>query len=80
MAHLTRLSEDRFAASLRGSVFFVDFAGARDPAVSNELAVALKRDKGAVVRSLRCDAHEKGESCWLHGDGWCFSRSPASAA
>ncbi len=74
MAQITRKSADLYAATLDGSVFFVDFAGARDPAVSNELAVALKRDKGAVVRSLRCDAHGKDESCWLHGDGWCFSR------
>jgi len=41
--------------------------------VSSELALALKRDQGATVRSLRSDAHEKNESCWLHGDGWCFS-------
>jgi protein-L-isoaspartate(D-aspartate) O-methyltransferase len=76
MAHLTRLSEDRFAASLRGSVFFVDFAGARDPAGANELAHALRRDDGMSVRSLRCDAHAQDESCWLHRDGWCFSRLP----
>lgn len=74
MAHLTRASADSFAATLEGSVFFVDFAGARDPAVSNELARALRRDEGASVRSLRCDVHIKEESCWLHGHGWCFSR------
>ncbi len=74
MAQITRKSADLYAATLDGSVFFVDFAGARDPAVSNELAVALKRDKGTVVRSLRCDAHKKDAFCWLHGDGWCFSR------
>jgi protein-L-isoaspartate(D-aspartate) O-methyltransferase len=76
MAHLTRLSADRFAASLRGSVFFVDFEGARDPVVASELAHALRRDDGMSVRSLRCDDHMKDESCWLHGDGWCFSRLP----
>ncbi len=74
MAHLTRTSPDRFAAALRGSVFFVDFGGARDPAVSDELARALHRDGGASVRSLRCDVHEQDTSCWLHGNGWCFSR------
>jgi protein-L-isoaspartate(D-aspartate) O-methyltransferase len=76
MAYLTRKTAHSFSATLNGSVFFVDFAGARDPSVSSELAIALKRDKGAAVRSLRCDAHEKDESCWLHGDGWCFSRRP----
>ena len=74
MAHLIRTSADLFAASLQGSVFFVDFAGGRDPAVSNELARALRRDGGAGVRSLRCDVHTQDESCWLHGSGWCFSR------
>jgi protein-L-isoaspartate(D-aspartate) O-methyltransferase len=74
MAYLTRKSADLFAATLCGSVFFVDFEGARDPAVSGDLARALKRDEGASVRSLRCDPHEKDETCWLHGDGWCFSR------
>ncbi len=74
MAHLTRVSADFFAAALRGSVFFVDFAGARDLAIANDLAQALRRDNGASVRSLRCDVHEREESCWLHGNGWCFSR------
>jgi protein-L-isoaspartate(D-aspartate) O-methyltransferase len=74
MAYLTRTSADRFSAKLCGSVFFVDFEGARDSAVSDQLARALKRDHGAGVRSLRCDAHDKDESCWLHGNGWCFSR------
>ena len=79
MAHLTRASADHFAAMLEGSVFFVDFSGARDPAVSSELARALERDEGAGVRSLRCDVHVKEESCWLHGNGWCFSRLAANA-
>lgn len=74
MAHLARKSANFFAAALYGTVYFVDFNGARDPAVSDELLKALKRDEGAGVRSLRCDSHEKDESCWLHGDGWCFSR------
>ncbi|MGD0348392.1 MAG: methyltransferase domain-containing protein [Terracidiphilus sp.] len=74
MAHLIRTGADHFAATLRGSVFFVDFAGARDAAVSSELARALRRDEGVGVRCLRCDIHAQDESCWLHGEGWCFSR------
>jgi protein-L-isoaspartate(D-aspartate) O-methyltransferase len=80
MAYVARKGANLFAAMLCGSVFFVDFAGARDPAVSGELARALKRDDGVGVRSLRLDAHEKDESCWLHGNGWCFSRHAAVAA
>ena len=74
MAHLIRVSADLFAATLEGSVFFVDFAGARDPAIGIELAQALRHDEGASVRSLRRDVHAQDESCWLHGNGWCFSR------
>lgn len=80
MAYLTQKSADLFAATLCGTVFFVDFEGARNPAVSDDLAGALKRDQGATVRSLRCDAHEKDESCWLHGLGWCFSRHATASA
>ncbi len=74
MAHLTRKGADQFAATLHGSVFFIDFEGARDPAVNSDLARALKCDAGASVRSLRCDPHEKVATCWLHGNSWCFSR------
>jgi protein-L-isoaspartate(D-aspartate) O-methyltransferase len=74
MAHLTREGSEWFRAELISSAFFIDFLGARDPAVSGELAQSLKRDQGASVRSLRCDRHEKDHTCWLHGSGWCFSR------
>jgi len=74
MAHLTRKGADIFVAALYGSVFFVDFSGARDQSASDELTQALKHDEGASVRSLRCDPHPKDDSCWLHGNGWCFSR------
>jgi protein-L-isoaspartate(D-aspartate) O-methyltransferase len=73
MAHLKRESADWFHAELISSAFFVDFLGARDTAVGNELAKVLKRDHGASVRSLRCDPHRPDSTCWLHGNGWCFS-------
>lgn len=79
MAHIARKSAEWFSAALVGSVFFVDFCGARDSGVSRELARALRRDHGASVQSLRRDAHAKDASCWLHGEGWCFSRVAAVA-
>ena len=79
MAHLIRVNAEWFHAALISTAFFVDFVGARDAAVSGELAKALKRDEGAGVRSLRCDLHMNDQSCWLHGEGWCFSRRPAYA-
>jgi protein-L-isoaspartate(D-aspartate) O-methyltransferase len=77
MAYMIRKSADLFAATLTGSVFFVDFEGARNSVINDELARALNRDNGSSVRTLRCDAHEMDESCWLHGSGWCFSRRAA---
>ena len=80
MTLLTRKREDSFAVRLLCGVAFIDFSGARDPEVNSRLSKALQRDQGAPVKSLRCDSHEKEESCWLHGDGWCFSaRAPLQA-
>jgi protein-L-isoaspartate(D-aspartate) O-methyltransferase len=73
MAHLTRTGVEIFAARLMFGAHFIPFRGARDHDVSKLLAQALSRDQGAGVRSLRCDPHEKEETCWLHGEGWCFS-------
>jgi protein-L-isoaspartate(D-aspartate) O-methyltransferase len=73
MAYLTRKSEVTFEARLMFGVQFIPFSGARDRDVSRQLAHALSGDQGAAVRSLRCDAHDKEETCWLHGEGWCFS-------
>jgi protein-L-isoaspartate(D-aspartate) O-methyltransferase len=78
MAYITRAGPDIFAATLCGSVFFIGFEGARDVALDGELSMALKRDHGSSVRSLRCDAHETDASCWLHGSGWCLSRRAAA--
>jgi protein-L-isoaspartate(D-aspartate) O-methyltransferase len=80
MALLTRKTQENFAAHLDFGVYFIGFSGARDSEVSVRLAAALKRDQGSGVKSLRCEAHNGDETCWLHGDGWCFSaRDPVSA-
>ncbi len=77
MALLTRMSADNFDAHLHFGTYFIAFSGACDPEVGALLANALSDDRGASVRSLRCDAHDKDETCWLHGDGWCLSRLEA---
>jgi protein-L-isoaspartate(D-aspartate) O-methyltransferase len=74
MLLVKRRTDDRFAARFVCRVGFIDFQGARDPAISRRLAAALRRDLGAAVKSLRRDIHGKDETCWLHGDGWCLSR------
>jgi protein-L-isoaspartate(D-aspartate) O-methyltransferase len=73
MAFLTRITEDNFAARLNFGTYFIPFSGACDPAVANQLAAALASDQGKNIKSLRCDPHDKDETCWLHGEGWCFS-------
>lgn len=78
MALLTRMSECSFAARLQGGVSFIGFRGASDGETGGRLAELLRHDRSKEVRSLRVDAHEKDEGCWLHGDGWCFSRREAA--
>jgi protein-L-isoaspartate(D-aspartate) O-methyltransferase len=73
MALLTRRSADAFDARLYYGTYFIAFSGACDAQVAASLSKALSRDRGSSVRSLRCDPHDKDETCWLHGNGWCFS-------
>jgi len=77
MAYLTRKSEQTFEARLMFGVQFIGFTGAQDPQLSSQLSKALNSDHGAGVKSLRCDPHERDETCWLHGVGWCFSSREA---
>jgi protein-L-isoaspartate(D-aspartate) O-methyltransferase len=73
MVFLKRRSEHNFEARIAFGTYFIPFSGACDPEVGSRLMEALKRDRGASVKSLRRDPHAQGETCWLHGDGWCFS-------
>ena len=79
MLLVTREAEDGFSARFLCQVGFIDFSGARDSKISHRLGAALARDWGRAVQSLRRDQHEKGRTCWLHGEGWCLSRWPAAA-
>jgi protein-L-isoaspartate(D-aspartate) O-methyltransferase len=80
MLLVKRGREHDFSARFLCPVEFYPFSGARDPLVSARLAAALGHDRGAGVRSLRCDAHEEAETCWLHGRGWCLSRREPAIA
>lgn len=48
-------------------------AGARSPEAEALLAGRFPAMDGGAVRSLRRDAHEREETCWLHGAGYCLS-------
>jgi protein-L-isoaspartate(D-aspartate) O-methyltransferase len=73
MLLVSRCPERGFAARFICRAGFIDFQGARDPAISRGLAAALRRDQGSAVKSLRRDNHTKDETCWFHGKGWCLS-------
>lgn len=77
MALLTRRSADIFDARLHFGTYFIAFRGACDAQVAASLSKALSHDRGSTVRSLRCDTHEKDQTCWLHGNGRCFSTQEA---
>jgi protein-L-isoaspartate(D-aspartate) O-methyltransferase len=62
-----------FAARFLCRAGFIDFQGARDLKIGGRLAAALIRDRGALVQSLRHDAHEEDATCWLHEREWCLS-------
>jgi protein-L-isoaspartate(D-aspartate) O-methyltransferase len=50
-------------------------AGARTPAENDALRDAFERGGHERVRSLRRDDHAADADCWLHGAGFCLSRS-----
>jgi len=63
-----------FAARSAGRVGFFHCVGARDDDEAVALSRALHDPSGQQqMKSLRRDRHERDESCWLHGDGWCLS-------
>jgi protein-L-isoaspartate(D-aspartate) O-methyltransferase len=74
MVLATRRSADEFAVRVLSNVLIYEFSGARDPEVNERLRQAMAKSRGGEVKSIRTDSHSEDETCWLHGDGWCFSR------
>jgi len=73
MLLVTRCHTEGIAARFLCRAEFIDFQGARDARIGDRLAVALIRDRGAPVRSLRQDAHDEEATCWFHECDWCLS-------
>ncbi|MGO9060621.1 MAG: protein-L-isoaspartate O-methyltransferase family protein [Candidatus Binataceae bacterium] len=67
------LTTGGYGAAVTSAVGIYPCAGAIDAEAEKRLGEAL--DKGGYdrVRCLRREIHEKEESCWLHGLGYCFS-------
>lgn len=71
---------DAYAASVLRPVVIFPCVGGIDPEADQSLAEAMARlDQGELIRSLRRDKHERLSTCWLHGDGYCFSQLPVGA-
>jgi protein-L-isoaspartate(D-aspartate) O-methyltransferase len=64
-----------FAASFVSRVGIFPCYGARDPELNDKLKEAFKRDDAKSVQSLRRDKHDAENSCWYHGEGFCFSKT-----
>jgi protein-L-isoaspartate(D-aspartate) O-methyltransferase len=62
-----------FGASVVSGVQIYPCAGARTPQAERKLCKALGDGGQRFVRSLRTDSHDPDSTCWLHGDGYCFS-------
>ncbi len=74
MLRLQRIGRG-LAARSAGWVGFYPCAGARSAADEAALGAALNDPAGQqAICSLRRDPHDKDDTCWLHGDGWCLSK------
>jgi protein-L-isoaspartate(D-aspartate) O-methyltransferase len=63
------------AARVAGNIAIFHAHGLRDPAEAAAIGQVLNDQAGrAALKWLRRDRHDKDESCWLHGDGWCLSK------
>jgi protein-L-isoaspartate(D-aspartate) O-methyltransferase len=63
------------AARSAGNVGIFHGQGLRNDAEAVAISAALANPAGlAALKSLRRDPHDKDETCWLHGEGWCLSK------
>jgi protein-L-isoaspartate(D-aspartate) O-methyltransferase len=71
---LIRRQGDRYAARFQTLVMIYSSTSVRDVDTNAALMKQIGSPKLFSVQSLRRDAHEAEETCWLHGDGFCFSQ------
>jgi protein-L-isoaspartate(D-aspartate) O-methyltransferase len=63
-----------FAAAFVSEVGIYPCYGARDSAFNDKLKEAFKRGDWKTVKTLRRDAHEANDTCWLHAKSFCLSK------
>lgn len=75
---LVKRTGENYSARLASLVMIYSSTSARDAEMNAALAKQIGSKNLFSVQSLRRDAHEAEETCWLHGSGFCFSqRAPA---
>ncbi len=63
------------AARVAGSLGIFHAQGLRDPDEAAAIGQVVNDAAGrAALKWLRRDRHDRDETCWLHGDGWCLSK------
>lgn len=62
------------AACFISEVGIFSCVGARDPESNRRLKDAFNRGDWESVQSLRRDAHDSTDTCWLHHESFCLSK------
>ena len=68
-------SDASYAAGFLSSVSVFHCVGSRDADANRCLLESIRRGGWHLVKSLRRDRHERDDTCWLHGDDFCLSKS-----
>jgi protein-L-isoaspartate(D-aspartate) O-methyltransferase len=68
--------ERGYTTRFLGGVSVFHCEGSRDEEANQRLREAFMRGAWESVQSLRRDAHESSDDCWLHGNGFCLSTLP----
>jgi protein-L-isoaspartate(D-aspartate) O-methyltransferase len=77
MAKITRKGAS-FAAQLAGFVAIYSCTSARDPKLEPLLSKAMTMGTIFKLKSIRRDAHERYDTCIVHGEAVCLSREEVS--
>jgi protein-L-isoaspartate(D-aspartate) O-methyltransferase len=75
-----RREKQGYAAHFLSSVAVFHCLGSRNEQANQRLRKAMMRGGWGSVQSLRRDAHEVSDACWLHGGDFCLSTLPVSGA
>jgi len=69
-----------YAARFLSPVMIFPCIGSRDEEANQRLRDAMKLGTWGSVQSLRREAHEATDTCWLHGDNFCLSTFSVAAS